>query len=67
VIYFLHSVGTAINPNTLVTFPVNADGTVYAHEFVSVHLADLSDEWLDGLSEADARTVQAIQGGPSKV
>ena len=56
----LESVGTAINPNTLIGYPVNADGTVTVDAGMATHLNDSVDDWFIQLSEADRKAVVAF-------
>jgi len=65
-IYFLHSVGTAFDPATLETFPINADGTADRFEGSAVHLADCCDEWWASLANSmkDTQTVGKVWRAP---
>ena len=56
-IYFLHSVGTAFEPDTLETFPLKIDGTPSLDWGTAVHLDDLCEEWREALSPGDLALV----------
>ncbi len=49
--YFLHSVGTALDADSLMTYPIAIDGTV-AREGEGVHLADCCGEWWTALGNS---------------
>ena len=58
--YFLHSVGTAIEPDTCETWPIKIDGTVDRDEFAQVHLSEICDEWWDQLGKS-AKDLEVVK------
>jgi hypothetical protein len=65
-IYFLHSVGTAFDPATLETWPIQADGSIAKDEDFGMPMSQLTDEWWAALgrSSKDMQLVGRVWRGP---
>lgn len=61
-IYYLHSVGTALDPDSLLTFPILVDGRVERYWGTETHLEDCCDEWWEALSRKDCALIRAATG-----
>jgi hypothetical protein len=59
-VFFLHSVGTALDTETALTYPLNRDGTPDLDEGTVNHLADCCDEWWNALSVDDLISVTDV-------
>ena len=50
----LNSVGTVLNVNTGLTYPMLANGEPDLSDMVAVHVTDVDEEWVNSLSSADS-------------
>ena len=53
----LESVGTAIDPDTMITYPMTQDDAFEIEDLCGIHIEDVSDEWLEKLNVTDSYIV----------
>ena len=56
----LNSVGTVLDTDNGISYPMNSDGTPDLDDGVGVYLCDVTDEWMESLSPEDATLVAAV-------
>lgn len=56
----LESVGTAIDPDTMITYPMTQDDAFEIEDLCGIHIEDVSDEWLEKLNATDKKALAKL-------